>query len=334
MLDRALEIAKFKEVISTASSFLILTHVNPDGDAIGSSLALRESLKVSGKEVSVVVADRAPETFTYLSGFSEIIVFESNRSLLDGIKFDAVIVLDCADRGRLGTSLSSIIPLTTPIPIVNIDHHCSNDNFGSVNIVDIFASSTCELLYEIILTLKLPLDEKVAAGLLTGIITDTGSFRYRSVGSNTLGATKALVECGITLSSLSEALFSEVPLSVLRLQGEAFRRVELTADGRIAHVALDDEIYRAADATFYDSEGLVERLRDIKGVRVAILNRWDGEFWRVSLRGKGERPNLSAIASSFGGGGHVAAAAFRFRPSSEKLPSVSARLIERIESDF
>lgn len=307
-------------LLSSATRILITTHTNPDADAIGSSTGLGLALRHIGKEVALVTLDKVPEYLAFLP-----LAHEVSRDLPAWTP-DVIVFCDCGTKARIGDELVALLP--AHVPMINLDHHASNDFFGAVNLVESTASSASEVVFNLLSTAGWEITSDCAVSLLAGVVADTGGFRYRSTTGETLRVAAELVKAGASLCFLAEKLFSERPLSSVRLQGLAMQRIKLLANGRVAYVVIDEEMYKAVGANYQDTEGMAENLRDVQSVRVGAVIRWDGEVWRVSLRGKGSEPNLSKFAESFGGGGHIAASAFRWRKS---LPMLLERLIPELE---
>jgi bifunctional oligoribonuclease and PAP phosphatase NrnA len=297
----------------SSSRVLVCSHLNPDGDAVGSSSGIALTLKALGKEVVVYNETGVHPKYHFIPGADSVV------SVFPESSFDTVVVCDCADLKRLGDESAQLIAPHSFL--INIDHHISNTSFGSLNLVVPDATSTCEVLVPLVEELIAPqeMTHEIATSLLTGIVSDTGSFRYRSTTSEALEMAASLIRHGAALSNITIGLFSELSFATVRLQSLALSRVSLSFDNRIALIVVTEELYREAHAEPDDTEGLAEQARDIAGVEVGALIRWHGDRWRVSLRGKPDYLDLSAVASQFGGGGHKAAAAFRFSGDLEYL---------------
>jgi phosphoesterase RecJ-like protein len=239
------------------------------------------------------------------------------NSSLPSNSLDCVIVCDCGALERVGEGIRNSV-LSAPI-IINIDHHVSNEGFGTINLVEIAASSTSEVVYHILSRLDGVLTPLVAKSLLTGIYGDTGSFRYGSTTQQTFEVALELVKKGAVPHEIASNLFSQVSLSGTMLQSAALLEMQIHHDGAIAELIVPQSHYKKFGASEEDTAVLVERARDISGVVISVLIREDEGIWRISLRAKDSRINLSDVAASFGGGGHRSAAAFRWRRSLEEL---------------
>lgn len=310
-------------LLSKAKSSVILSHVSPDPDAYGSicSLALFLEENISGHSATLVNVDSEKVHHPYIPGSERVLAHPP-----EGLNPDVVIVCDSGELNRIGDELASWV-LRLGKPIVNIDHHQSNPNFGEINLVEVSASSTCEILFCLFEAFgknsKCSISAQVAEALLAGILGDTGGFRYRSTTAETLRRAAVLMDCGARLDQLTRHLFGSVPLASLKLSGIATQKMHLFADNRIAGACITEEDYQAAGATAFDGDDIAELLRDIEGVEISYSIRRMEEKWKASLRTVLEDVDLSEIARSFGGGGHRAAAAFR---ASGEISDIVARL--------
>jgi phosphoesterase RecJ-like protein len=239
---------------------------------------------------------------------------------------DLLIVVDCGGADRVGDGL--VAHLKSAKTVINIDHHASNSNFGTLNHVVEGASSTSELVFEVLQALEQHtgksglIGSECAACLLSGIIGDTGSFRYPSTSARTFRVAAELVERGARPDILTQELFATQSLVALRLQSDALGAVEVHPNG-FAEVVVTQQMLKLHGADILDADSLAERARDIEGVKVSALYKQDVDIWRISLRSRRGVVDVSAIAQSFGGGGHKAAAAFRWR---HDLPTLQEKL--------
>lgn len=298
------------KLLCDVSSVTLISHVQPDSDAFGSMLGLAIGLEQLGKRVVCVDETPTEDRYMFMPTIERVVHSLPNSAS------DLTIALDCGDLKRVGDKLSSEVG--TLNPLINIDHHISNDYFGSVNLVDPTASSTSEIIFTIIRELEEKRSKKLltpecAYALLTGIVGDTGGFRYRSASSYTLAVAGELIVAGANLSEICDALFASQSLPGVRLRGLALSGLRLELENKVAFAIIDEKEYVQCSATPADTEGIAEELRSIQGVEVGVLIRRDGDIWRVSLRGKSPEHDLSQVAQRFGGGGHRAAAAFRYR---------------------
>jgi len=286
------------ELIKESSNIAILSHIMPDGDNIGSCLALYNALVKLGKNVIVALDDDVPEVYRFLKNSDHIVKPEDDHYL------DLVIALDCGDTGRLGKSAKYL----ENNKIINIDHHVSNTNFGHYNIVDINASATAELVYELINKLKINLDKEICECIYTGIVTDTGLFQYSNTTSETHRIVADLISKGVEPAKVYKDIYQNNSLSKIKLLGEALRSIDLHYNNKIASIILKKELFEQVGAKDEESDGIINYARDMKGVEVALLFREtdDGKI-KIGFRSK-DFINVNEIAQKFGGGGHKRAA--------------------------
>lgn len=311
---------KIIEQISRANRIAIVSHMNPDPDAYGATLGLAAVLKATGKEVVAINVDGPSDRYRCIPGIHTVLNHAPAGT------WDIVIAVDAASAERLGDSFSSVIMAIAPVTI-NIDHHISNQLYGSYNYVDAGASSTCEILVTLTQQADWPLLTDAAKAFLAGIYGDTGAFRYSITTRKTFAVAQLLIDAGAVAHEIASDLYGRKRLSAVRLQAHALRTFELLVDGKLAVVFLDQKVFAECGATHEDAEGLVEEMRDIDGVAVSALGYWFGDCWKVSMRSTAAELNVSEVAVSFGGGGHVQAAAFRSRKSLEELqPEIIKKL--------
>ena len=282
------------EKLMTAKKFLLTAHVNPDGDAIGSTLALAALLRAKGKDAIVMIDDKLPKNLSFLPGYDKIVRPE------EGKKADAelLVILDTSlDRiGEVGKAAAGL-------PVLNLDHHISNDEKADFLYNDNRAAAA-EIVFELVERLGGEFTPEIATPLYTGIATDTGFFKFSNTRPETMRAAARLLEAGVRPEQVSEAL-EEKPESVVRGQAAALQTMELSYNGRVAGLYLDKELATSLDTT----EGFIDFVRVIEGVEIAVLIKcMDENFCRVSVRSKGL--DVSKVAMKFGGGGHIRAAGF------------------------
>lgn len=284
-----------------ARRVLLACHESPDGDCLGGCLALSLSLERLGKEAVVASTDGVPAVYRFLPGWERV----TDRT--DGLgAFDVAVAVECADLERAGR----FAPLLAACPLlVNLDHHQDNTGYGHVVWQDPQAASVCEMVYALLRELEATVDEAVATCLMTGVLTDTGSFRYSSVRPQTFELAAELVRCGARPHRIYEQVYESRPPSAVRLLGLALSRLQLSADGLVAWTVVDEAMLQQAGARWEDTENIVETLRSIAGVRLALLFKVEPSRVKVSLRARdGARANR--VAARFGGGGHLGAAGF------------------------
>lgn len=300
------------EFFKLNNGYLISTHIHPDGDAIGSSLALGWMLERLGKDYRIIIDDTPPEKFDFLYGFGNIGCY-NNSNILTDLKIKHVILVDSTDLDRCGRVVKMI---PDGSKIINIDHHESNDRFGDISFIDIKASSTAEIIYNLISSLRLTLDEKVASHIYTGIAVDTGSFRFSNTSSKVLTISALMVSKGARADEIANNLYCTKNYNTLKMLGKVLSTldiIEYKVEDCITKVGLmcmeEESNGHEEDFEKVDTEGFVNYPLAIKGVEVALfLNRdaKEGKVW-VSLRSRG-RVNVSDIAKVFNGGGHPRAA--------------------------
>jgi len=289
-------------IVKRGKRFFLASHKDPDGDAIGSLLALGEALVLSGKEVVLFNEGPIADSMAFLAG-SEKIVDRFNPES----EFDALFVLDCGTLERLGGSYSNIGHIK---PLINIDHHESNSQFGDVNFVDSNSSSVGEIIYRLIQVADLPMSKNIAEDLFVAIQTDTGSFRYENTTKETFTIAAEMVEWGINPWKISRKVMDEFSLKKLRLLELTLQTIEIFHAGKVGLITITQQMFSKAEADNFDSERFVDYPRLISGVEIGVLVKELGkDYYRFSLRSN-DWVNVADLAYHFGGGGHPKAAAF------------------------
>lgn len=314
--ERARVLAAIKKVIVSGRRFAVATHVRPDGDAVGSVLALTTMLRLLGKSADAFCQDPPPPGHDFLARIDEI-----RRTWDDSVSYDTAVLVDCGEFNRVGAVLADGLA-RVPV-LVNIDHHVSLNPFGTLSWVDPTASSTCELLYDLAVFLEVPWTADLAAQLYTGILTDTGSFRFSNTTRKVLAIATDLVGHGAQPAFIAAQIYDSGSPQRLRLLARVLATVAFEADGRLATAELTQAMFQETGSSRSDSESFINHLRSIRTVLMAALFREeeDGTV-HVSLRSKGP-VDVAAFARRYGGGGHRQAAAFRTRGS---LLEVRARI--------
>jgi len=296
-------IDRILEVIREHKTFCIVGHVRPDGDCVGSQLALALALRGDGKKVTVWNEDAMPLKYKFLDPEG---LFEKPKS---GKEFDCVIATDCASFERLGKA--GKLSLKRKI-LINIDHHESNPRYGEINWVSAREPSCGELIYRLIKVARWPITKPIADLLFAAISTDTGSFQYPTTRPGTFHAGAELVTRGANLAKICDEVYQSYPLSRARLLRHLYNKFKLTDDDRIAYLWLKKIDFNRTGASSDETEGLIDHIRDIEPVVVAcVFEEMEPELTRISLRSKHEKINVNEIAAQFGGGGHKAAAGAR-----------------------
>ncbi len=284
-------------------SFLITTHTNMEGDALGSELAFYGILKKLGKKATIVNEDALPYGYEFLPNTDKIIKYKDN---LKEIKFDCFVALDCSDLSRTG----EVYRLNSEQkPVLNIDHHISNQKFGDINWVEPRASSCSEMIYKLYKALRLPLDRDAAILLYTGILTDTGSFRYSNVASFTHKAISELLKFNLDIPKIYKSVYEDIPFEDMKLLAKILPAMKRDAGVRIIWFQIKHNMLRNKKLSFDLSEHILTFGRAIKGVEVVALfkeNLGVENEIRVNFRSQG-KVDVNKIASFFGGGGHKTA---------------------------
>jgi len=287
-----------KREIEDAKTILIETHETPDGDAIGSSLAMYKALKSIGKDVDLVIPTH-PKTYDFLPGADEI------KTEGRDIKYDLGIALDCADTKRLKGYEPYFENAKTTI---NIDHHGSNKMFADYNYVDPVSPACAQTLIIVLKKLGIEIDKEIGTCILAGIITDTGGFKYEGVTTETFEFVAALLRIGVNVSETYKRVLQVKTKPNFLLTQKIMDRIEFLEDGKITFTYITKQDEKEVNAEEGDHEGLVEFGRDVEGVEVSIfLRELDTGAYKASLRSK-NYVNVSDVCIIFGGGGHEHAA--------------------------
>jgi phosphoesterase RecJ-like protein len=300
--------------------FAVLGHVRPDGDALGSQLALALSLQQLGKDVRVWNEDGMLEKYSFLPR-TELLTKPPPAAE----DFDVAIALDTAIQNRLGTTLDSVRSAKI---WVNIDHHPSNPRYGDLVYIDPQAPATGQILFQLMKSEGFPIDLEVAENLYVAISTDTGSFQYSNTTARTFEIAAELVRVGIDVGKVSQQLYENYPRRRIELLRELLGTMRFEGGGRVASFSLSLKTAANLGVLPEDNEGLIDHIRAIRGVVVAIFfeELADGKV-RVSMRSKSEKVDVCAICQKFGGGGHTLAAGARVRGT---LSEVEQRVLEAV----
>jgi phosphoesterase RecJ-like protein len=311
------EIARIVDAVRARRRFVLSSHAKPDGDSIGSQLAMAYALQAMGKEVTVINADPAPATLMPFPGVPGIRIAPS----VDG-EFDAAIVMECGDLTRTGVSgLERFY-------VINIDHHPGNTNFGQINWFDASAAACAEMVYSVVRALGVPLTLEIATHVYLAIVTDTGSFHYSSISPRTFDISRECLEAGVDPVTLSRQVFDSNTTGRLRMFGAVTQAMTLDPTGRIAVLYLDQAIATATQGDYEDTDGLINQPLTVKEIQaVVFFKKIEGDQYRVSMRSKGD-VDIRAIATEYGGGGHKNAAGCTI---TGPIDALRATLVEKIE---
>ncbi|PTM58959.1 DHH family phosphoesterase [Desmospora activa] len=302
--------------------YLVVSHLHPDGDAIGSTLAVKAMLEHLGKEVVLTNESPIPPKFQFLPGCDRILP----PTELDGCSFDGVVAVDVADRERMGV-VWEYIP--ADIPLLNIDHHPTNDRFGTVNLVVEDAAATAQILYTVAKVMDIPFSSSLALALYTGLLTDTGGFRYSNTTPEVMEMAASLLRHGVNAGEVADRVIETMSRGQLALLQRGLSNLRFTADGRVGWIWLTRLDFQESGAEEDDLDGIVNYARNVIGVDVGLLFReTEGDKVKVSLRSR-EIVDVAELAHSFGGGGHARAAGCTLTGSREE---VEPMMLERVNA--
>ncbi len=311
-------IDKITEKLLSLEKAYILVHTSPDGDALGSSLALGEFLRSLGKTADVVLEKPIHGSYAFLEG--EALMPEQ------ATESRSVIVLDCGDLPRVGETMPVY---ENAIETVVIDHHATNPGYGDLCLVKGDMSSTGEIVFEIIKNTQREYNSRVAFLLYTAIISDTGGLRYSSTTPDTLRAVAELVEKGIDIAYINRMLFENNPLRTIKLKSLVYSTLEIRCGGKVALVKLTEDMLEKTGADEGDSEGFVNIPRSVEGVEVGMFFKARQGEVRVSLRSNAYA-DVSLVAKQLGGGGHIHAGGCTVKGTMEDAVKTVLEKIEGI----
>jgi len=312
------ELTEIVEAIRARQRFVISSHTRPDGDSIGSSLAMAFALRAMGKEANVVHSDPAPGPLMQFPGVRDIQVMPQV-----GNHYDAAIVMECGDLGRTGVAgLDRFF-------LINIDHHPGNVGYGRLNWFNPDAAACGEMVFDLVKALGAPLTPEVAIHVYLAILTDTGSFHYANISPRTFEICKEALEAGVDPVAVARNVYDSNNMGRLKLFGAVLSAMQIDPSGRVAIVYLDHEMARAAGGTYEDTEGLINLPLTVKEIlAIVFFKQIEGDEYRVSMRSKGTI-DIGGIAKEFGGGGHRNAAGCTVTGAIDALKKM---FIEKIEA--
>ena len=315
------------KLLQKNNNFLITSHVNLDGDGIGSELALYFILKKLKKKPIILNQDRLPKIYDFLPGSNNVHYLKDN--CIDTKSIDVGILLDCSNIKRIGRVYEIFKDIKT---IINIDHHKSNENFGGLNYVDSSISSVGEIIYELIKSINIDLlDEKISTCLFAAIITDTGSFRYSNVSSKTFNVVSDLTSKGIKPYLIANNIYNRNNYSGLKLLGEALSTLETDESNYVSWLTVTRKMLNDTKAKDEEIEGIIDVATTLNNVEISILFREtkDNKI-KVSFRSKGNF-DVNNFAGKFKGGGHPNAAGCL---CSGKLDEIKEKILSELFSDI
>ncbi len=316
--------------IKKSSHLLIASHAEPDGDAVGSLIALGLAIGKLNVKTTLYNASPIPAVYRFLPSVERIV-----RHIKKANTYDTAIVLDCGDISRVG-EVSTVV---RKIPcMINIDHHISNTYFGNVQLIDTTACSTAEIVYRLIKALAIPMDKAIATCLYTGILTDTGSFRFSNTNQAAFAISNEMAELGVEPYDVAQHVFGTYSLGRIKLLNLALDSIEISENGKLSMMTITKNMLAETDTQPEDVDGMINYARRIKNVKVAALiqeiqNATETSIainrYHVSLRSDGT-VDVAMIASSFGGGGHASAAGFQIESTLSNLKSEIIVLADRL----
>ncbi|MGE5579184.1 MAG: DHH family phosphoesterase [Bacillota bacterium] len=323
-MDSQAGLRQVASAIRSHNSFVVLTHEKPDGDAVGSGLAMVLALQALGKQAILVTSDPLPAVYDFLPGKP----FHTRAAYLEPADFspEAALFLDCTDPERAGAALR----FAEGKFLINIDHHVSNSGFGDVRLVRPDASATGEIVYGVLEALGVEISSDIATCLYVAIVTDTGGFRYQNTTGTCLRIAAALLDKGVSAWSIAEQVFETRSVSSVLLLASALSTLKLHRRGKVASIFVTKEMMMAAGASPEETEGIIGYPRSLTGVEVALLFKEDpeGRGFHVSMRSR-SKVDVAEVAVSLGGGGHPRAAGALIPGD---LAEVTAKVLSKLDS--
>lgn len=313
--------------LKTSERILITSHANPDGDAIGSLVALGLALSAMDKKVSLFNESQIPAVYRFLPSVKQV-----HRRLEDFTIFDMAFILDCGAINRVGSVADDIEKIKT---VVNIDHHVTNTGFGHIQLIDPAACATAEVLYRLIKALGVTIGTDIASAIYTGILTDTGSFRFANTNRAAFEIAQEMVGIGVDPSLIAQYMYGTYSIGRIKLLNMALDTIETFEGGKLSLMSVSQKMLDETGTRNEDVDGMINYARGIQNIKVAALiqelnngNEVSSDSQRryhVSLRSDGQ-VDVAAIASAYGGGGHCSAAGFSIKASLADIKAQLAKL--------
>jgi bifunctional oligoribonuclease and PAP phosphatase NrnA len=311
--------------LNSSQRILVASHTNPDGDAIGSLIATGLSLKALNKETTLYNESPIPAVYRFLPEVHRVV------RKIEKTAYDLAVILDCSNLDRIGDAVSVVkqIPL-----IVNIDHHITNTRFGHVQLIDTTACATSEIVYWLIKQMGVPLDKFIGTAIYTGILTDTGSFRFSNTNRAAFAICREMLDLGVDPYHISQHVYGTYSLGRIKLLNLALDSIEISRNGKVSIMTLTKDMFLETHTQPEDGDGLINYAKRIEDVKVAALiqEHLNGKgplknngMYHVSLRSDGS-VDVAAIASMFGGGGHASAAGFNIESTLSEIKSILLNL--------
>jgi len=307
---------------NNSNKIIVVTHTHPDGDAIGSLIAMGMSLEALNKKITLYCESLIPAVYRFLPEVHRVV------NKIGNLNYDMAVILDCGDLSRVGQTVSYLDQI--PV-IVNIDHHVTNTRFGHLQLIDTSACATAEIVYRLIKQMGLTFSKSVATSIYTGILADTGSFRFSNTNKAAFAICQEMVEIGVDPHNIAQHVYGTYSLSRIKLLNLALDSIELSENGKLSIMTLTQKMFDETNTKPEDVDGLINYAQRIEDVEVAALiqehhngneNSRTTNRFHVSLRSDGTF-DVAAIAAMFGGGGHSSAAGFSIE---ETLSSVKSRI--------
>lgn len=315
-------IKEIGEQLLKAESILIFPHINMDGDALGSAVALCKALRNAGKQAAILIEEEVPE---YI-GFLDQGYCTQDPDVM--IQPDVCICVDCGETARFPKRAEKFFTGKTTICV---DHHTTSTGFADYNFIDGNIAATCEIVYKIIVSMGLPITKEIGEALYTGISTDTGNFQYSNATRDSHIITAALYDAGIDHSDIAVKLYQSTRLEKIQITNRVLNNLKIFADGKAAMAYVNQDMLDEVGASIEETEGVVETLRNVQGVEIAaFLKEREPQLVKVSMRAK-TTGNVAQVAMKFGGGGHIKAAGCTLHTDIE---SACRQLQEAIEESL
>ncbi len=313
---------KLDSFVKNSNKIAIMAHADPDGDSIGSIMALREILKDKNKDVDFYINGEIPFNYKFIKDVGKSSVY------IEDFKYDLFFALDSSDKERLGENYEIF---NNSIKTVCIDHHKTNDGFCDLNIIEPDYSSTGEIIFDVFNQLNYEINVVAAENIFISIITDTGKFIYDNAGYNTFENVGKLLRMNINKNEIVKNLYSSEPKNIFKLKSDVFNSTEFYYEDRVALSCLCQKTLKNYNLSLKDIDGLVERLRDIENVEISILIKELGKnTYKTSMRSIGNS-DVSKICEVFGGGGHKNAAGFKIE--NIEYSNLKRKIIEEVEKN-
>lgn len=310
--------------IRKGKSFLVTTHANPDGDALGSALALGAGLMKLGKKVKIYNKDTVPRSMSFLPNSNKV-----TQVLNPDEKYDAAFIVDCADKERVSDEFVNHKGIAK---LIVLDHHRLSGRAGDINLIEINAASSGMVVHKVLKALRVPITKDIATAVYTTLVTDTGCFSYSNTNTEVMKLAYELLKTGVSPWQIAKNLFESFPVERLKIMGRVLNTLEISPDRRYAWLTLTKAMLDETGATKDLAEGFISYARSIDTVEVAVQFRESEEGWKVSFRSK-DHVDVAKMASQWGGGGHARAAGCTFKGNFD-LEDVRGKVLEAVRKSL